>query len=110
MRENALTSHLNTAAPVDPTEALPDQDLLPLYSRDEGVSRSCAALGGRLSHAAEFALLFHGLAFRWVFFLFVPLCPPFCDDSYWVVNRLPFMVLFPFGLRRLRGSTMSLST
>jgi len=71
MREDALTSHLNTAAPVDPTEALPDQDLLPLYSRDEGVSRSCAALGGRLSHAAEFASLSHGLALQWSFFLLV---------------------------------------
>jgi hypothetical protein len=61
----------NTTAPVDPTEALPDQDLLPLYSRDEWVYRSCAARGGRLSHAAEFASLSRGLALRWSFFLLV---------------------------------------
>jgi len=71
MREDAFTSHSNTTAPVDPTEALPDQDLLPLYSRGERVSRSCAALGGRLSHAAEFASLSRDLALRWSFFLLV---------------------------------------
>ena len=71
MREDALTSHPNITAPVDPTEALPDQDLLPPYSRAERVCPSCAALGGRLSHAAEFASLSRGLALRWSFFLLV---------------------------------------
>jgi hypothetical protein len=56
---------------VDPNEALPNRDLLPLCSKREGVSRFCAALGGRPSRAAEFASLSRGLALRWLFFQLV---------------------------------------
>ena len=52
---------LNTVVLVDPSEARPNPDPLPLWSRDEQASRSCAALGGRLSRAAEFASLSRGL-------------------------------------------------
>ena len=49
---------------VDPIEALPNRDLLPLCSTREQVSRSCVALGGRLSRASELALPSPGLVLR----------------------------------------------
>ena len=67
----------NTAALVGPTEARPNLDpLLPLWSRDDRASRSCVALDGRLSRAAEFASLSRGLVLRWSFFLLVRWRPP----------------------------------
>ena len=61
----------NTVALVDPTEARPNLDPLPLCSVGERASRSCAVLDGRLSRAAEFAWLSRGLVLRWSFFLLV---------------------------------------
>lgn len=72
----------NTAVLVDPTEARPNPDPLPLCSRDVRASRSCAVLDGRLSRAAEFASLSRGLVLQWSFFLLVRWCPPLRGDSY----------------------------
>ena len=72
----------NTAALVDPTEARPNLDLLPLCSRGERASQSCAVLDGRLSRAAELALISRGRVLRWSFFLLVRWCPPLRGDSY----------------------------
>ena len=83
MRGRALTSlPPNTAALVGPIEGLPNQDLLPLCSRGERASQSCAVLDGRLSHAAEFVSLSRGLVLRWSFFLLVRWYPPLRSDSY----------------------------
>ncbi len=71
-----------TAALVGPTEALPNLDPLPLCSRGELASRSCAVLDGRLFRAAEFASIFRGRALQLLFFLLVRWCPPLRDDSY----------------------------
>ena len=79
----------STAALVAPTEARPNPDPLPPCSRGERASRSCVALDGRLSRAAEFASLSRGLVLRWLFFLLVRWCPPLRDDPYGVVRRLP---------------------
>jgi len=62
---------LNTVVPVGPTEARPNLDPRPLRSVGERASRSCAVLDGRLSRAAEFVSLSHGLALQWSFFLLV---------------------------------------
>ena len=72
----------NKAVLVGPTEVLPNQGLLPLYLRGDRASRSCAVLDGRLSRAAEFALLFRDRVLRWSFFLLVRWRPPLRSDSY----------------------------
>jgi hypothetical protein len=60
----AVPATTNTAALAGPTEARPNPDPPPLRSRGERVSRSCVVLGVRLSHAAEFVSLSHGLVLR----------------------------------------------
>jgi len=75
-------SILNTVALVGPTEARPNLDPLPLCSVGERASRSCVVLDGRLSRAAEFVSLSHGLVLRWSFFLLVRWCPPLRSGSY----------------------------
>lgn len=70
----------NIVVLADPTGALPDRDLAPLYSEGERASRSCAVLGGRLSHAAELVSLSLGLVLRWSFFLLVRWRPPLPSD------------------------------
>jgi hypothetical protein len=77
-RESSRTP--NTAALEDPTEALLNQDLLPPCVKGEEASRSCAVLGGRLSRAAEFVSLSHGLVLRLSFFLLVRWYPPLRGD------------------------------
>ena len=72
----------NTVALVGPTEARPNLDPLPLCSRGERASRSCAVLDGHLSRAAEFASISRGHVLRWSFFLLVRWCPPLRGDSY----------------------------
>ena len=66
----------NTVVLVGPTEARPNLDPLPLCSRGERASLSCAVLDGRLSRAAEFASLSRGLVLRWSFSLLVRWYPP----------------------------------
>jgi len=75
-------STLNTVALVGPTEGRPNLDPLPLCSVGERASRSCVVLDGRLSRAAEFVSLSHGLVLRWSFFLLVRWCPPLRSGSY----------------------------
>jgi len=82
MRGNRAHVIPNTVALVDPTEARPNLDPLPLCSEGERASRSCAALDARLSRAAEFASLSRGLVLRWSFFLLVRWCPPLPGNSY----------------------------
>ena len=71
----------NTVALVDPTEARPNRDPLPLCSGGERASRSSAVLGERLFRAAEFASLSRGRVLRWSFSLLVRWCPPLLGDS-----------------------------
>ena len=72
----------NTVVLVGPTEARPNLDPLPLCSRGERASLSCAVLDGRLSRAAEFASISRGRVLRWSFFLLVRWYPPLRGDSY----------------------------
>jgi hypothetical protein len=71
----------NTAALVGPTEARPNLDPLPLCSKGDRASRSCAVLDGRLSRAAEFASISRGRVLQWSFFLLVRWCPPLRGNS-----------------------------
>ena len=64
-----------------PTGALPNPDLLlPRCPRGDLASRSCVVLASRLYRVAEAALLFLGLALRWLFFLLVRWRPPLRGD------------------------------
>jgi hypothetical protein len=81
MRGVCAHATTNTVVLAGPTEVRPNPDPLPLCSKGERASRSCAVLVGRLSHAAELVSLSHGLVLRWSFFLLVRWCPPLRSDS-----------------------------